>query len=193
LFSGKLLAALHRGGGELGLGLVAADDEHQHVLARRLAPGHVHEAPRHAHREGDHVERREVDVLLGGAFVPLAAPAPRDGDEGLVGVVVVHERPLAGARLAIAEVEALGDGDRGPGGCVVAYRRGRRLALGLRRLKADDRVQLAAALGQRAVGQAAVGPAEPPEAGDPLQHRGARPCADLSPVLHVCSRGEGIA
>jgi hypothetical protein len=116
------LAALHRERRELGLRLVAADDEHEHVLLARLAVGHVHEAARHADRERDHVERLEVDVLHRLALVPLAAPAAGHGDEGLVRVVVVHERPLARLRLAVAEVESLGDADGRHGGGVVAHR-----------------------------------------------------------------------
>ena len=42
----------------------------------RLVVGDVHEAPRHAGRERDHVVGIEVDVLLGLALVPLAAPSP---------------------------------------------------------------------------------------------------------------------
>src|SRR5688572_22086564 len=42
---GELFAALHRRGGELGLWLVAADDEQEQMLLRRLVEGHVHEAP----------------------------------------------------------------------------------------------------------------------------------------------------
>jgi hypothetical protein len=59
-----LLAALHRERGELGLGLVPADDEHQQVFLRRLVVGDVHEAPRDADRERDHVVGTQVDVLL---------------------------------------------------------------------------------------------------------------------------------
>src|SRR6267142_7075985 len=111
-FSGKLLAALHRERRELGLRLVAADDEHQQVLPARLVVGHVHEAARDADRERDHVVRVQVDVLHRPALVPLAAPLAGDRDESLVGVVVMHQRALARLRLAVAEVEALGDGDR---------------------------------------------------------------------------------
>jgi hypothetical protein len=125
----ELFAAPHRERRELGLRLVAADDEHQDVLGAGLVVGDVHEAPRHADRERDHVERTEVDVLHRLALVPLAAPFSGDGDEGLVGVVVVHERPLAGPRLAVAEVEALGDRDRRHGGGVVAHRRGHRFLI----------------------------------------------------------------
>jgi hypothetical protein len=109
LSCGERFAALHRGGGEFRLRLVAADDEHQQVLFLRLVVGDVHEAACHADRERDHVVRIEVDIFGGVAFVPFRAPAPGHGDEGLVGVMVVHQRSLAGLRLAIAEVEALGD------------------------------------------------------------------------------------
>src|SRR5688500_15889903 len=54
---GELFAAAHRRGGELGLRLVAADDEHQQVLLLRLVVGHVHEAARHPDRKRDHVVR----------------------------------------------------------------------------------------------------------------------------------------
>src|SRR6266850_2032128 len=54
--SGKPLAALNRERRELGLRLVAADDEHQQVLLARLVVGHVHEAARNTDRERDHVE-----------------------------------------------------------------------------------------------------------------------------------------
>jgi hypothetical protein len=107
-----LLAALHRERRELGLGLVAADDEHQQVLAVRLVVSHVHEAARDTDRKRDHVVGTQVDVLPGAAFVPFAAPAPGHGDERLVGVVVVHQRALAGLRLAVAEVEPFRDRDR---------------------------------------------------------------------------------
>src|SRR3989449_3152303 len=100
LLSGKLLAALHRERRELGLRLVAADDEHQQMLLARLVVGHVHEAARDADRERDHVERVEVHVLHRPALVPFAAPLAGDRDEGLVAVVVVHQRALAGLRLA---------------------------------------------------------------------------------------------
>src|SRR5712691_9254735 len=111
-FSGKLFAALHRERRELGLRLVAADDEHQQVLLARLVVGHVHEAARDADRQREHVERVQVHVLHRLALVPLAAPAAGHGDEGFVGVVVVHQRPLAGSCLAIAEVEAFCNRDR---------------------------------------------------------------------------------
>src|SRR5882762_2893044 len=175
LFSGKLFAALHRERCELGLRLVAADDEHQDVLLARLVVGHVHEAARDADRERDHVERVQVHVLHRLALVPLAAPLAGDRDEGLVGIVVVHQRALAGLRLAVAEVEALGDGDRRHrrgvgtnwgGGCRV---------VGHGRLEADHCVELAPALGQRAVGQPAVGALQVLEARDALHHLFAAP------------------
>src|SRR6266513_446766 len=145
LFSGKLLAALHREPRELGLRLVAADDEHQQVLLARLVVGHVHEAARDADRERDHIERVQVDVLHRPALVPLAAPLAGDRDEGLVAVVVVHQRALAGLRLAVAEVEALGDGNcRHGGGVGTDWGSGCRI-VGHGRLKADHRVQLAPA------------------------------------------------
>jgi hypothetical protein len=90
LFFGERFAALHRGGRKFRLRLVAADDEHQQVFLSRLVVGHVHEAARHADREGNHVVGIEVHVLGRVAFIPLRAPAPGHGDERLVGVVVVH-------------------------------------------------------------------------------------------------------
>jgi hypothetical protein len=162
------------------LRLVAADDEHQQVFLARLVVGHVEEAPRHADRERDHVVGIEVDVFHLVAFVPFGAPAPGHGDEGLVGVVVVHERALARLRPAVTEVEAFGDGDRRHGRGI---RADRRIALG-RWLEADHRVQLAAAFGQRAVGQAAVGAFQLLEAGDALHHFRARPGTDHFPGFH---------
>src|SRR5436853_1546086 len=185
LFSGKLFAALHRERRELGLRLVAADDEHQEMLLARLVVGHVHEAARNADRERDHVERVQVHVLHRLALVPFAAPAAAHGDEGLVGVVVVHQRALARLRLAVAEVEALGDRDRRHGRRVLAYGRGGGAARAVqRRLKADHGVELAPALGQRAVGQPAVRTFQFFEARDALHHLLARPGANLSPVVH---------
>jgi hypothetical protein len=172
---------LHRGGRELGLGLVAADDEHQQVLFARLVPGHVHEAPRDADRKRDHVVGLEVDVLHRRAFIPLAAPAAGHGDEGLVGVVVVHQRSLAGLRLAVTEVEAFGDRDRGHGRGIGAHRG----ITGFRRLEADHRIELAAALGKLAVRQPAVGPFQSLEARHPLQHLIAGPVANGFPVAHA--------
>jgi hypothetical protein len=122
LSSRERFAALHRERRELGLRLVAADDEHQQVLAARLVVGDVHEAARHAGRKRDDIVGIQVDVFHRLALVPLAAPAPGHGDEGLVGVVVMHERALARLRLAVAEVEALADGDGGLGRGVVADR-----------------------------------------------------------------------
>ncbi|HYL72259.1 MAG TPA: hypothetical protein VEY89_13245, partial [Candidatus Dormibacteraeota bacterium] len=185
-------AALHRERREFGLRLVAADDEHQHVLGGGLVVGDVHEAPRHADRERDHVERLQVDVFHRLALVPLAAPPAADGDEGLVAVVVVHERAPAGPRLAVAEVEALGDRDRRHGGGVVADRRSRRRIVRHRRLKADDRIELAPAFGQGAVGQAAVGTLQLPEARDALEHFLAAPIADVAPVIHGAPPGPAI-
>jgi hypothetical protein len=179
-----LRAALHRERRELGLRLVAADDEHQDVLAARLVVGHVHEAPRHAHRQRDDVERPEVHVLHRRALVPLAAPAPADRDEGLVRVVVVHERSLAGLRLAVAEVEALGDRDRGHRRGILAHRRGHGVADRAGRLEPDDGIQRPAAFRQGTVGQAAVGTFQPAEARDALEHFLAGPVADLLPVVH---------
>jgi hypothetical protein len=179
-----IFAALHRERRELGLRLVAADDEHQDVLAARLVVGHVHEAPRHAHRQRDDVERPEVHVLQRRALVPLAAPAPGDRDEGLVRVVVVHQRALAGLRLAIAQVEALGDRDRRHRRGVLAHRGSDRVVHLVGGLKADDRVERAPAFGQRAVGQAAVGTFQLAEARDALEHFAAGPVADLLPVVH---------
>jgi hypothetical protein len=183
-FLRERFAALHRGGRELGLRLVAADDEHEDVLAAGLVVGDVHEAPRHANRQRDDVERREVDALLRGAFVPLAAPAPGDCDERLVRVVVVHERTLARLCLAVAQVEAFGDGNRRHRRSVVAHGRGDRLLGRVRALEADHRVELPLALGERAVGQAAVRTFQFTEAGDALEHLGARPVPDIFPIVH---------
>src|SRR5712664_2644544 len=146
-FSRKLLAALHLERRELGLRLVAADDEHQQVLLAALVVGHVHEAARDADRQRDHVEGVEVHVLHRLAFVPLAAPLAGDRYEGLVGIVVVHQRALAGPRLAVAEVEALGDRDRRHRGGVVAHRGSGCRVVGHGRLKTDDRKKPSAALG----------------------------------------------
>src|SRR2546425_11343669 len=184
LLSGNLLAALHRERRELGLRLVAADDEHQQVLLARLVVGHVHEAARDADRERDHVERVQVHVLHRLALVPLAAPLAGDRDEGLVGVVVVHQRALAGLRLAVAEVEALGDRDRRHRRRVRADWRSGCRVVGHRRLEADHRVELSAALGQRAVGQAAVGALQVPEARHALHHLFAAPVSNIFPVAH---------
>jgi hypothetical protein len=107
-----LLAALHRKRREFGLGLVAADDEHQEMLLPRLVVSHVQEAARHADRKRDDVVGIEIDVLLRAAFVPFAAPASGHRDERFVGVVVVHQRAPAGLRLAVAEVEPFRDRDR---------------------------------------------------------------------------------
>jgi hypothetical protein len=101
LSCGERFAALHRGRGEFRLRLVAADDEHQQVLFLRFVVGDVHEAACHADRERDHVVRIEVDVFGGLAFVPFRAPASGHGDEGLIGVMVVHEWALARLRLAV--------------------------------------------------------------------------------------------
>jgi hypothetical protein len=106
-----LLAASHRGRRELGLRRVAADHEHQQVLLRRLVEGDVHEAPRDTGREGDDIVGIEIDVLHRVALVPFAAPAAGHRDERLVGIVVVHQRPFARFRLAVAEVESFGDRD----------------------------------------------------------------------------------
>src|SRR5467141_4776561 len=78
LFSGKLFAALHRERRELGLRLVAADDEHQDVLPARLVVGHVHEAARNADRERDHVERVQDDVLHRPPLVTIEAQLAGD-------------------------------------------------------------------------------------------------------------------
>jgi hypothetical protein len=84
------------GGGVLRLGRVAGDDEEQDVLGVGLALGDVHEAQRHAGREGHDVERPEVHVLHGLTLVELAAPGPGDRHEGLVRVVGVQSGPLPG-------------------------------------------------------------------------------------------------
>src|SRR5882762_5399040 len=187
LFSVNLLAALHRERRELGLRLVAADDEHQDVLPARLVVGHVHEAARDADRERDHVEGVEVDVLHRLALVPLAAPLAGDRDEGLVGIVVVHQRALAGLRLAIAEVEALGDRDRRHRRRVGADWGGGCHVVGHGRLEADHCVELAPALGQRAVGQPAVGALQVLEARHALHHLFAAPVSNIFPVAHRIS------
>jgi hypothetical protein len=178
------LAALHRQRREFRLRLVAADDEHEDMLAARLVVGDVHEAPGHADRERDHVERREIHVLHRRAFVPLAAPAPTDGDERLVRVVVVHQRALARLCLAVAQVEALGDRNRGLGRRVLAHGRSGGRIVGHRRLEADHRVQLALAFRKRAVGQPAVGTLQLAEARDAFQHLLATHVSDISPVGH---------
>jgi hypothetical protein len=85
-----LLAASHRGRRELGLRRIAADHEHEEVLLAGLIEGDVHEAPRDAGREGDHIVAIEIDVLHRVALVPFAAPTARQRDERLVGIVVVH-------------------------------------------------------------------------------------------------------
>src|SRR5467141_2780467 len=186
-FSGKLLAALHRERRELGLRLVAADDEHQKVLLARLVVGHVHEAARDADRERDHVERVQVHVLHRPVLVPLAAPLAGDRDESLVGVVVVNQRALAGLRLAIAEVEALGDRDRRHRRGVGADRGGGCRVVGHGRLEADHCVELAPALWQRAVGQPAVGALQVLEARHALHHLFAAPVSNIFPVAHRIS------
>jgi hypothetical protein len=180
---GERFAALHRGGRELGLRLVAADDEHQQVLFARLVVGDVHEAARDADREGDDVIAIQVGVFHCLALVPLGAPAAGHADKCLVRVVVVHQRAFARLRLAVAEVEAFGDGDCGLGGGIRADGRVSRL----RWLEAEDVEQLPPALGQWAVGQAAIGTLEGLEARDPLHHLGLRPGANVFPVSHASS------
>jgi len=184
LLSGKLLAALHRERRELGLRLVAADDEHQQVLLARLVVGHIHEAARDADRERDHVERIQVHVLHRPALVPLAAPLAGDRDEGLVAVVVVHQRALARLRLAVAEVEALGDRDRRHRRRVGANWRGSSCTASVGRLKTYHRKELTPALRERAIGQAAVGALQVLEARDALHHLFAAPVSNIFPVAH---------
>jgi len=174
-------AALHRRGRELGLRLVAADDEHEEVLAVRLVVGHVHESPRHARGERDHVVGVEVHILERVALVPFATPLSRHRNEGLVRVVVVHERALAWLCLAVAEVEAFGDGDRGLGGGIRADGGVSRL----RGLEAEHVEQSPPALGQRTVGQAAIGALQLLEARDARHHFVTTPAADVFPVAHA--------
>jgi hypothetical protein len=185
-------AALHRQRRELGLRLIAADDEHQDVLPAGLVVADVHEAPRHADRKGDDIQRAQVDVLLSLAFIPFAAPAPGHGDEGLVGIVVVHQRPLAGLRLAVAQVEAFRDGDGGHRRGVVADRRGDGLIIRTWFLKADHCIELPATFRQRAVGQAAVRTFQLPEPRDALHHFRACQGADVFPGFHSMRSFSGM-
>jgi hypothetical protein len=185
---GERFATLHRGGRKFGLRLVAADDEHQQVLLARLVVGDVHEAARDAHREGDDVVGIQIGVFHRLALVPLATPAPGHWDKRFVGVVVVHQRALAGLRFAIAEVEAFGDRDRWHRGGIVAYRRRCRRARAVhRRLETDDCIELSLAFGERAVGQASIGAFQVSEARHALHHLFTSPVADLSPVAHTSS------
>src|SRR5262245_10300322 len=109
-----LLDLAHGLVGEFGARCIAADHEHQDRLCLGIAGGDVLEAPRHARRKGDHVERPEVDELHLALFVlPAAAPGAGHRDEGLVGVVVVHHRAVAGLGAEVAEVEPLRDLDGG--------------------------------------------------------------------------------
>ncbi len=121
-----------------------------------------------------------------GLVLPAAAPFAGHGDEGLVGVVIVHQRALARLGPAIAEIEAFADLDRGEPRRVVADRRGDRPARTLRRLKADDVVERALAARHLAVGQPAVGAFEILEARHPLHHVGPRDL-DLRQRFHPVS------
>ena len=54
------------------------------------------------------IERPKIDKFNVAVLIfPARAPSAGHGDEGFVGVVVVHLRPVAGLGLAVAEVEAL--------------------------------------------------------------------------------------
>src|SRR5579885_1767549 len=157
--------------GEFGLRRIAADDEHKDRLLVRVAFGDVLEAADHAGRERDDVERLQVDIVdLAFLVLPARAPGAGHGDEGFVGVVIVHLRPVAGLGLAVAEVEAFADLDRRHARRLVADRRGRILADVGRRLEADDVVKRALAARHLAVRQAAVGAFEILEARDALHH-----------------------
>src|SRR5579885_993318 len=165
------LQARHGLIGEFGLRRIAADDEHKDRLLVRVAFGDVLEAADHAGRERDDVERLQVDIVdLAFLVLPARAPGAGHGDEGFVGVVIVHLRPVAGLGLAVAEVEAFADLDRRHARRLVADRRGRILADVGRRLEADDVVKRALAARHLAVRQAAVGAFEILEARDALHH-----------------------
>src|SRR5439155_26437328 len=87
-------------------------------------------------------------------------------------------------RLAVAEVEALGDRDRRHRGGVRANWRGSSCTTSVGRLKTDDRKKLSAALGQRTVGQAAVGALQLLEARHAVHHLLAAPVSIIFPFAH---------
>ncbi len=131
----------------------------------------VLEAADHARRKRHHVERAEIDIFdLAVLVFPARTPGAGHRDEGLVGVVVVHHRAVAGPGLAVAEVEALADLDGGEPRRVVADRRGHRPAAACRRLEADDVEQRALAARHLDVRQAPVEALEVLEARHALHH-----------------------
>src|SRR5690242_9179874 len=118
--------------------------------------------------------------------LPARAPGAGHADEGLVGVVVVQHRPLARARLAVAEVEALGYFDRRHACGEVPDRRLLAVRLDFGRLEADDVVEDALAARHLRVGQPAVRALQPLEARDSLHHLPARyaPSGQGFPEFH---------
>jgi hypothetical protein len=142
---------------KLRAGPVAADHEHQDRFRIWVALGDVLEAADHARRKRHHVQRAKIDIFdLAVLVFPTGAPGSGHRNEGLVGVVVVHHRAMAGLGLAVAEVEALADLDGGEPRRIVADRRGHRPAPAGGRLEADDVEQHALATRHVGVRQAAV-------------------------------------
>src|SRR6266540_3697427 len=83
---------LHRLIGKLRPRRVPADHEHQDRFLVRVALCDVLEAADHPRRERDHVERIEIDAFhLAVLVLPARAPPAGHRDEGLVGVVIVHQ------------------------------------------------------------------------------------------------------
>src|SRR5262249_50196183 len=104
--------------------------------------------------------------------LPAASPGARHRNEGLVGVVIVHHRTIAGFGAAIAEIETFGNLDRCKARGIVADRGGHGPALAWRRLKADDVIEFANAALHLAVGQPAIGTLEILEPRDTFHHFG---------------------
>src|SRR5688572_7779564 len=165
----------HRLRGELRARRVAADNDHQDRVLVLWPARDIHEAADCARRERDAVERLEIHMLeLPLLVLPDRAPRAGHRDEGLVGVVVVQHRSLAGLRAAVAEVEPLRDLDRRHARGLETERGLLAAALDLRRLEADHVVEDALAARHAAVGQPAVAAFQLLEARDALHHVPAR-------------------
>ncbi len=165
----------HRRVGEFGLGAVAADDEHQDRILAAGTRRDIFEPPDSPRRKRDDIERIEIDRFhLAGLVLPTAVPTAGHGNEGFVGVVVVHHRALARLSAAIAEVEPFGDWNCRKPRRVVADRRCDGAARSFGRLKADYVKEYPFALRRLGIRQSAVGAFEILKPRHALEHVGAR-------------------
>src|SRR4029077_15343506 len=139
-----LLEAIHRLIREFGARTVTANHKHQDRFNVGVALRHILKTADHTRGERHHIKRPKIDKFHFALFVfPARAPGPGHRDEGLIGVVIVHFRTVAGPGFAVSEIEAFAYLDCRKLRRLLSDWRRHRTARTFRRLKADDVEQCA--------------------------------------------------